>query len=231
MIRAKLRAALTYSNTISTIALFFALGGGLAWALELDSVFSKHIVDGQVRAPDIGRDQVGSVAIADGAVGASDLAPVEPRRFVGQVTPPEFGSGGEGDCEWRNLGAAGSPTDPIAFYKDPLGIVHLEGTAQAFDGPGGDKACNPSSAGDAFDGIVFTLPPGYRPATVDIFPAGGIHQLVDGETIIVAGVAETPIGSPAAGVTLPPGAIAAPLVTTPGNRPTAVLNGITFRAG
>ncbi len=162
MIRAKLRAGLTYSNTISTIALFFALGGGLAWALELDSVFSKHIVDGQVRAPDI----------ADGAVGASELAPVEPRRFVGTVTPPEFGNGGEGDCEWRNLGAAGAPTDPIAFYKDPLGIVHLEGTAQAFNGPGGDKACNPSSAGDAFDGIVFILPPGYRPATVDIFPAG-----------------------------------------------------------
>jgi hypothetical protein len=230
MILARLRAALTYSNTISTIALFFALGGGLAWALELDSVFSKHIVDGQVRAADIGRDQVGSVAIADGAVGASELAPVEPPRFVGTVTPPDFGNGGEGDCQWRNLGAAGSPTDPIAFYKDPLGIVHLEGTAQAFDGPGGDKACNPSSTGDAFDGIVFILPPGYRPANVDVFPPGGVRQLVGSEAIIVAGVAETPIGGPA-GVTLPPGAVVAPLVTTPGNRPAAVLGGITFRAG
>jgi hypothetical protein len=220
MIRAKLRAALTYSNTISTIALFFALCGGVAWALELDSVFSKHIVDGEVRAADI----------ADGAVGASKLAPVEPPRFVGQVTPPEFGNGGEGDCQWRNLGVPGSPTDPIAFYKDPLGIVHLEGTAQALDGPGGDKACNPSRAGDAFDGIVFILPPGYRPADVDVFPAGGVRQLVGSEAIIVAGASGTPIGGPAS-VTLPPGAVVAPLVTTPGNHPAAVLGGITFRAG
>jgi hypothetical protein len=219
MIRAKLRAALTYSNTISTIALFFALGGGLAWALELNSVRSKHIVNGQVRAADIGANQVRSSEIA-----------VEAPRFVGMVTPPPFSEGGEGDCMWRNLGAAGSPTDPVAFYKDPLGVVHLEGTAQAFDGPGGDRACNRSAAGDAFDGTVFILPPGYRPAGTDVFPAGGIRQLVGSESsVIVGGVSDTPIGE-GGSVTLPAGAVVAPIVTTPGNRPTAVLNGITFRA-
>jgi hypothetical protein len=49
----RLRGRLTYANVTATIALFLALSGGIAWALERDSVKSRHIVDGQVKAADI----------------------------------------------------------------------------------------------------------------------------------------------------------------------------------
>jgi hypothetical protein len=47
------RRRLTYANVASTIALFLALGGGMAFALSRDSVRSKNIVDGQVKAVDL----------------------------------------------------------------------------------------------------------------------------------------------------------------------------------
>ncbi len=39
-------------NVVAYVALFFALGMGTAWALERNSVRSKHIVDGQVQVRD-----------------------------------------------------------------------------------------------------------------------------------------------------------------------------------
>lgn len=50
---ARLRSHLTYANVTATLALFLALGGGIAWALETNSVKSKHIVNEQVKAVDI----------------------------------------------------------------------------------------------------------------------------------------------------------------------------------
>lgn len=40
-------------NAVAYVALFLALSGGIAWALERNSVRSKHIVDGQVRPADL----------------------------------------------------------------------------------------------------------------------------------------------------------------------------------
>jgi hypothetical protein len=50
---AKLHSKLTYANVMATIAVFLALGGGVAWALANDSVKSKHIKDGQVKSQDL----------------------------------------------------------------------------------------------------------------------------------------------------------------------------------
>ena len=49
----RVRSKLTYANATATIALFLALGGGIAWALATDSVRSKHIKDGQVKPQDL----------------------------------------------------------------------------------------------------------------------------------------------------------------------------------
>jgi hypothetical protein len=46
------RRHLSYANVISTLALFLVLAGGLAWALERNSVKSRHIARNQVRAQD-----------------------------------------------------------------------------------------------------------------------------------------------------------------------------------
>ena len=48
----RIRARLTYANVAATIALVAALGGGIALALERNSVKSRHIADGQVRVGD-----------------------------------------------------------------------------------------------------------------------------------------------------------------------------------
>ena len=45
----RVRSQLTYANVMATVAVFLALGGGIAWALGTNSVKSKHIKDGQVR--------------------------------------------------------------------------------------------------------------------------------------------------------------------------------------
>ena len=49
----RVRSKLTYANVMATIAVFLALGGGIAWALANDSVKSKHIKDGQVKPQDL----------------------------------------------------------------------------------------------------------------------------------------------------------------------------------
>ena len=49
----RVRKHLTYANVVATIALFLALGGGVAWALAKNSVKSKHIANGQVKDVDI----------------------------------------------------------------------------------------------------------------------------------------------------------------------------------
>lgn len=43
---------LTYANVMATVAVFIALGGG-AYAVSLDSVKSKHIVDDEIKSQDI----------------------------------------------------------------------------------------------------------------------------------------------------------------------------------
>ena len=40
-------------NLVAYVALFFALSLGTAWALGANTVRSKHIVNGQVKAPDL----------------------------------------------------------------------------------------------------------------------------------------------------------------------------------
>lgn len=52
-VRSHLRA-----NLVGYLALFFALGLGTAWAVERNSIRSKHITDGQVKAKDVKLSQV-----------------------------------------------------------------------------------------------------------------------------------------------------------------------------
>jgi hypothetical protein len=57
---------------LAVVALFFALGGGAAWAA--DTIGSQDIIDGEVKAADIGQNQVRSGDIATGQVQTSDVA-------------------------------------------------------------------------------------------------------------------------------------------------------------
>ena len=48
-----LRQRLSFANVMATIAVCLSLAGGVAWALERNSVRSRHIVSEQVRKSDI----------------------------------------------------------------------------------------------------------------------------------------------------------------------------------
>jgi hypothetical protein len=73
----RIRAHLTYSNVMSTIAVVFAIGGASAYAashLPNNSVTSKTIKNGQVKTKDLQNNAVKAAKIANGAVTGSKIA-------------------------------------------------------------------------------------------------------------------------------------------------------------
>ena len=76
------------------------------------------------------------------------LAAPEAVRLVGAAGQPAFGTG------WSNVGGS---FQTAGFYKDPFGVVHLQGDV---------KSTGASST-------IFVLPPGYCPTAVENFPVYG----------------------------------------------------------
>jgi hypothetical protein len=80
-------------------------------------------------------------------------------NVVGASGEPAFHGGAQDQhpdyvCSSPDPQPAGCPTYyPVAFYKDPLGIVHLRGSFKLGN-----------------DTIVFQLPPGYRTSQGAVFP-------------------------------------------------------------
>jgi hypothetical protein len=176
---------LTYANTIATLALFVALGGSSYAALTLPAnsvgtrqlkkgaVTGEKVKSGSLNAEDFSASTKASLKGAKGDPGSQG-----PQGIQGLPGPPgakgDTGSvpspgashtvGGTGEpaftpCDgagtaWVTLGAA-----PVKFYRDPFGVVRLEGHIQ----------CN---AG-ATRGRIFTLPAGYAPEQEQIFPQDG----------------------------------------------------------
>jgi hypothetical protein len=172
-------------------------------ALRHAAVTTKAIKEGSVDSPQL----------ADGAVTPAKLAATEAPHVVGAPGEPQFANGGEGDCVWANVGPDQGFTgaDPVSYYKDGFGTVHLAGIAFAVDGPDGDGSCDPTAPGEEADGIVFTLPPGYQPTGAKLY-----------NTLDLVAIA--PIGGATiSGTPHPAGAVASESTT-------ASLDGLTFRA-
>jgi hypothetical protein len=100
---ATIRPRLTYANVMATIAAFVALGGSSYAALTLseNSVKSKHIVNGQVKRPDIRNNAVTSAKVANATLLADDFA-------AGQLPAGERGPQGPQGPQ----GAQGPKGDP-----------------------------------------------------------------------------------------------------------------------
>ena len=86
----------------------------------------------------------------------SFAATVEPLHLVGAAGEPAFQNG------WGNFA---SGYVPVAFYKDPFEVVHLQGLA----------------FGGTVNNAIFTLPVGYRPSDSHLFATdgGNAHARVD----------------------------------------------------
>src|SRR5262245_13483563 len=160
-----MRPKLTYANVVATLALFIALGGAGAFAasqLGKNSVGSKQlkknavvtakiknkavtgakIKPGTITGTQVNASTLGTVPVANLA---NSIAPLEPAHLVGAPGEPAFENGSS------NSPAIGMLIpNPVGFYKDHGGFVHLQGVV--FAGSGEPLA------------TLFTLPPGFRPA-------------------------------------------------------------------
>jgi hypothetical protein len=159
----QLRKRLTYANVMSSIAVFLVLGGTAFAATQLgkNSVGTKQLKKNAVTAAKIKKNAVttakikndaatgakvneGTLATVPSANVANGLAPLEATHLVGAPNEPSFENGSS------NYAVPGALLNPVGFYKDHDGIVHLQGIAQV------GKAASITS--------VFTLPAGFRPA-------------------------------------------------------------------
>ncbi|HEX5525735.1 MAG TPA: hypothetical protein VFX44_00890 [Solirubrobacterales bacterium] len=160
-----LRKHLTYANVGVTVCLFLLLGTATAIAagqLGKNTVGSKQLKKNAVTAAKIKKNAVTTSKIKGDAVTgakvnestlgtvpsssvANSLSPLEPVHVVGAPGEPGFENGS------TNFAVPGVQFNPVGFYKDHDGIVHLQGVAVV---------------GKSGSGIVsiFTLPPGFRPA-------------------------------------------------------------------
>jgi hypothetical protein len=210
------RFKLTYANVMVTILAFIALAGGTAYAanqlaknsvgtkqLKKNAVNGAKVKDQSLTGKDINLAKLGTVPSATSAANAttagtaSALTPPEAMHFVGAPGEPAFEDGSS------NATAPGFSLQPVSFYKDHEGIVHLEGIAKAGKGPSSFTK-------------VFTLPVGFRPpnGVLQIYDLGGTEGAA-----VIAGSNATFESTSLSGNVL--GA----------EEKLVVLNGITFRAG
>ncbi len=219
----KIRRRLTYANVIATLALFIAIGGASALAaskLAKNSVGTKQIKNGSVTGikikkgtitgTNINLAKLGTVPSATTASTANTattagtanaLAAMEPTHLVGASGQPGFLDGSS------NIPLEGSPFkfQPVGFYKDHDGIVHLTGVVKI------GKGTTP------IPDLIFTLPPGFRPAS-------GVVELVLGHettSVLIVGSNVSISGQDLSGDVAISGGKAEEL---------AVLSGVTFRA-
>jgi hypothetical protein len=189
----QIRKRLTYANVMSTIAVFLVIGGASAFAasqLGKNSVGTKQLKSNAVTTAKIKKNAVTTAKIKKDAVTgakvnestletvpsanvANGLTSLEAVHLVGQPGQPAFENGSS------NYPAEGAPYtfNPVGFYKDHEGIVHLQGIAKA-----GTASPVPS---------VFTLPPGFRPAPgklIELQPIEKTATLIFGGSIVIEGL-------------------------------------------
>lgn len=206
---------ITYANVMSTIAVFLVIGGATAIAatqLPKNSVGSKQLKKNAVTKAKIKKNAIVTAKIKKDAVTgakvnestlgtvpsanlANSIPPAEPTHLVGSPGEPPFENG-----SLNFPGEAGVSFNPVGFYKDHEGIVHLQGIAKA-----GKGAPIPS---------VFTLPPGYRPAAGKVI----LLEQITGSIALIGGSGAATEGIDLSGKVLG------------GEEEAVVLDGITFRA-
>ncbi len=215
----KIRRRFTFANVVSCIALFVALGGAAyaAGKLGKNSVGTKQIKNQAVTAAKIKKGTITGAQISLAKLGtvpsataastansattagtANALAAMEPTRLVGASGQPSYLDGSSSI-------SSGPPFNfqPVGFYKDHEGIVHLTGTAKV--GTEGTTK-----------GLIFTLPPGFR-------PAAGMIEVFAGYEGSVADV----FGS---NVTIGGTNLEGDVLTSQKEGKAAPLSGVTFRA-
>jgi hypothetical protein len=133
---------LSYANTVATVALFVALGGGAyaATTLPRDSVGSEQIRANAVSSSELAYAAVGTDQIARDAVTLHRLSPGVRRRLYAQASPsaqgPAGAQGAKGDAGLpgptgapATLESASTTATDITNYQngDTIGTAHSAG--------------------------------------------------------------------------------------------------------
>jgi hypothetical protein len=203
-----IRQRLTYANVMATLALFVALGGVGYAAVHLpkNSVGTKQLKKGAVSGAKVkkhtltGRNiNLAKLGTVPSARTASELTAPEALHVVGSPGEPSFLDG-----TVTRPPEKGVSFHPVGFYKDHEGIVHLEGLA------------NVGAGADPIEGLLFSLPPGYRPGQGIslVFP-----NVEEEESISILGTGVSAGGKDLSG----------DVYATAGKGTIASLSGITFR--
>jgi hypothetical protein len=194
----RLRLKLTYANVVSTLCLFILLGGSSYAAIRLgkNAVKGKNIAANAVTSPKV---KNGSLLAQDFKAGQLPRGPQGPQGAKGDVGPASGAAGGDlagsypnprlapaedwhqvssfGTCTPSMGGAAwansGTTISTVAYYRDPLGVVHVKGSVKC-----------PGTMG-ATPVPIFTLPAGYRPDAVRYFAAVQNFGSEDGALAVV----------------------------------------------
>jgi hypothetical protein len=187
---------------MSSLAVFLVLGGGAFAATQLpkNSVGAKQLKKNAVTTAKIKKDAVTGAKVKEATLGpvpsAESIPPAEATHLVGAPGEPPFENGSQ---NFPGIGSA--HFEPVGFYKDHEGIVHLQGIA----------AVGKSSGGVA---SIFTLPAGFRPAPGALI----LHEEINESVALIAGSNTNIEGLVLDGKVI-------------GNEEeAAVLDGITFRA-
>jgi hypothetical protein len=220
----RLRGKLTYANVMATLAVFLVLGGGAYAATKLpknsvgtNQIKKNAVVTSKIKNGAITAAKVKSGSLTGTQINASTLGTVPSAQSAQTAQTANSLSAPEG---WHEVGASGQPafengwtntagvvhSEPVSFYKDHEGVVHLRGEAISGTTP-----------------IIFHLPPGFRPSSGELIReavACGGGTLCEKES---SGV--TIVGSSFA-IPADEGAILAPIAAT-----AVWLDGVTFRAG
>jgi hypothetical protein len=118
-------------------------------SIKKEAVTGAKVKKGSLTGATINLSSLGTVPSATTATTAQSLSPLEPVHLVGAPGEPAF------EEEAAGIPSLGSAAlQPVGFYKDQAGIVHLVGTVKAGAG-----------------GALFRLPAGFRP------PAGLVEFL------------------------------------------------------
>lgn len=181
----QIRKRLTYANVMSSIAVFVVLGGTAFAATQLpkNSVGTKQLKNNAVTKKKIKKNSVVTNKIKNNAVtgakvkesslstvpSAASLTPPEATHLVGAPGEPGF----EGGASNLPSGTPFYSYNPVGFFKDHEGVVHLQGIASA-----------------GAEGFVFTLPAGFRPAAGKLLILSPLEEttaLIAGGSINIGG--------------------------------------------
>jgi hypothetical protein len=162
--------------------------------IKKNAVTGAKVKNQTLTGKDINVNKLGTVPSANVANG---FASFEALHLVGTSGNPPFLSGSK---NYPPL--SGLSLQPVGFFKDHDGVVHLEGIAEV-------------GAEGSLPGVIFTLPPGFRPENglTQIYePLKEKGVFIFGSNVVLSGF------DLSGDVYAPSGA-------------TALLSGITFRAG